>query len=456
MMVSGKEVEEAITRLTEMARAAGIHLILTTVKPLSEVMTREMKANFNTRIAFRTASHADSKSIIEVTGAEDLLMGSDMLFLPSASKEPIRIHGAFVDEKEIARIVEHVKAQGEALFDDTITKTEEELDDSGDLPGKRDPLFWDAVKSVVHAKRASTSLLQRHLRIGYGRAAAILDEMVKEGYIGDMDGSSRARPVLQCAYDDLQNLSDMAELVVIPKSTNSELIKTNTETKGIQKRLTGGVLSRTKICTTCHAIYKDNDLKFCLSDGTTLVWTGKDASLAHLIANIDARLATRVLTTIAIISLLVTMGSCVGCYASTASTYSQYDGKYGNPHDQLTFASVMGLAFLVLCITSVAALFFGISEDQRPKPTNSNVAHIKMLFKLFAWTTVISAVMSLGGCVGFIVTRPPPGDFSSVVVDYGKQTFLPFAYTAFFAYLIYLGALIGTFRNYYPSISKDR
>ncbi|MEO7672850.1 MAG: DNA translocase FtsK, partial [Pyrinomonadaceae bacterium] len=127
------------------------------------------------------------------------------------SSQVLRVHGAFVDEKEIARIVEHVKAQGEAVFDETITKTEEELDDTGDLPGKKDPLFWDAVKSVVHAKRASTSLLQRHLRVGYGRAAAILDAMVKEGYIGDMDGSSRARPVLQKAYEDLQDISEMED-----------------------------------------------------------------------------------------------------------------------------------------------------------------------------------------------------------------------------------------------------
>lgn len=102
-----------------------------------------------------------------------------------------------------------MKAQGNPEYDTTITKTEEELDDSGDLPGKRDPLFWDAVRSVVQAKRASTSLLQRHLRIGYGRAAAILDAMVREGYIGDMDGSTRARPVLQKAYEDLQDISEM-------------------------------------------------------------------------------------------------------------------------------------------------------------------------------------------------------------------------------------------------------
>jgi len=209
MMVSGKDVEEAITRLAQMARAVGIHLVLATQRPSVDVITGLIKANFPARISFRVSSKVDSRTIIDGNGAESLLGKGDMLFLPPASSQVIRVHGAFVDEKEIAKIVEHVKAQGNPEYDTTITKTEEELDDSGDLPGKRDPLFWDAVRSVVQAKRASTSLLQRHLRIGYGRAAAILDAMVKEGYIGDMDGSSRARPVLQKAYEDLQDISEM-------------------------------------------------------------------------------------------------------------------------------------------------------------------------------------------------------------------------------------------------------
>ena len=112
-------------------------------------------------------------------------------------------------EVEIGKVVAEVKRQGRPEYDTTITKSEEELDDSGDLPGRRDPLFWDALKCVVQAKRGSTSLLQRHLRIGYGRAAAILDAMVKEGYIGDMDGSTRARPVLQKAYEDLADVQEM-------------------------------------------------------------------------------------------------------------------------------------------------------------------------------------------------------------------------------------------------------
>lgn len=209
MMVSGKEVEESITRLAQMARAVGIHLVLATQRPSVDVITGLIKANFPSRISFRVSSKVDSRTIIDANGAEGLLGRGDMLFLPPASSQVTRIHGGFVDEKEIFKIVEHIKAQGNPDYDTTITKSEEELDESGDLPGKKDPLFWDAVKSVVNAKRASTSLLQRHLRIGYGRAAAILDAMVREGYIGDMDGSTRARPVLQKAYEDLQDLEEM-------------------------------------------------------------------------------------------------------------------------------------------------------------------------------------------------------------------------------------------------------
>ena len=209
MMVAGKEVEESITRLAQMARAVGIHLVLATQRPSVDVITGLIKANFPSRISFRVSSKVDSRTIIDSNGAESLLGKGDMLFLPPGTSNLIRVHGAFVDEKEIFKIVEHIKAQGKPEYDITITKTEDELDDSGDLPGKKDPLFWDAVKSVVSAKRASTSLLQRHLRIGYGRAAAILDAMVREGYIGDMDGSSRARPILQKAYEDLQDLEEM-------------------------------------------------------------------------------------------------------------------------------------------------------------------------------------------------------------------------------------------------------
>ncbi len=212
MMVSGKEVEESITRLAQMARAVGIHLVLATQRPSVDVITGLIKANFPARISFRVSSKIDSRTIIDGNGAEGLLGKGDMLFLPPATSQIVRVHGAYVDEKEIARIVEHVKAQGNPDYDATITKSEEELDDTGELPGRKDVLFVDALRTVVTSKSASTSLLQRHLRIGYGRAAAILDAMVKEGYIGEMDGSKRARPILQKAYDDLQEAEEGREL----------------------------------------------------------------------------------------------------------------------------------------------------------------------------------------------------------------------------------------------------
>ncbi len=204
MMVAGKEVEESITRLAQMARAVGIHLVLATQRPSVDVITGLIKANFPSRISFRVSSKVDSRTIIDANGAESLLGRGDMLFLPPGTSNLIRVHGAFVDEKEIGKIVEHIKLQGNPEYDTTITKTDDELDDSGDLPGKKDPLFMDALRSVVSAKKASTSLLQRHLRIGYGRAAAILDAMVREGYIGEMDGGSRARPILEKAYEYLE------------------------------------------------------------------------------------------------------------------------------------------------------------------------------------------------------------------------------------------------------------
>jgi S-DNA-T family DNA segregation ATPase FtsK/SpoIIIE len=209
MMVSGKEVEESITRLAQMARAVGIHLVLATQRPSVDVITGLIKANFPSRISFRVSSKVDSRTIIDGNGAESLLGQGDMLFLPPGQSNVVRIHGAFVNEAEIKKVVDFIKEQGKPEYDQTITKSEDELDDSGDLPGRRDPLFMDALKCVVQAKRGSTSLLQRHLRIGYGRAAAILDAMVREGYIGEMDGSSRARPVLQKAYEDLQDVAEM-------------------------------------------------------------------------------------------------------------------------------------------------------------------------------------------------------------------------------------------------------
>jgi S-DNA-T family DNA segregation ATPase FtsK/SpoIIIE len=200
MMTSGREVEESITRLAQMARAVGIHLVLATQRPSVDVITGLIKANFPSRISFRVSSKVDSRTIIDTNGAEHLLGRGDMLFLPPGTSRLIRVHGAYIDETEIGRIVTHMKAQGLPSYDETITQSEEEALGLEETDGEHDELFEEALRICVEMKRASTSVLQRRLRIGYGRAAAILDIMEREGLIGQADGS-RPRPVLGRAYE---------------------------------------------------------------------------------------------------------------------------------------------------------------------------------------------------------------------------------------------------------------
>jgi S-DNA-T family DNA segregation ATPase FtsK/SpoIIIE len=210
MMVSGHEVEEAITRLAQMARAVGIHLVLATQRPSVDVITGIIKSNFPSRIAYRVSSKVDSRVIIDSNGAEQLLGRGDMLFLPPGTSRLVRVHGAYVDETEISKIVKHVKAQAEPLYDETITLSEEEAAGAGDgLSGERDELFEQALRICAEMKRASTSVLQRRLRIGYGRAAAILDVMEREGYIGQADGA-RPRPVLNHAFETIARWDEQA------------------------------------------------------------------------------------------------------------------------------------------------------------------------------------------------------------------------------------------------------
>jgi S-DNA-T family DNA segregation ATPase FtsK/SpoIIIE len=209
MMTSGREVEEAITRLAQMARAVGIHLVLATQRPSVDVITGLIKANFPSRIAFRVSSKVDSRTIIDANGAEQLLGRGDMLFLPPGTSRLVRVHGAFVDETEIGRIVAHVKAQGAPVYDETITQSEDETADGDGAGGERDEVFEEALRICVEMKRASTSVLQRRLRIGYGRAAAILDSMEREGFIGQADGA-RPRPVLGKAFETVGHWDELA------------------------------------------------------------------------------------------------------------------------------------------------------------------------------------------------------------------------------------------------------
>ncbi|MBC7930255.1 MAG: DNA translocase FtsK [Rubrivivax sp.] len=203
MMTCGNDVEEAITRLAQMARAVGIHLVLATQRPSVDVITGLIKANFPSRIAFRVSQKVDSRTIIDANGAEQLLGRGDMLFLPPGTSRLLRVHGAYLDEGEVAKIVAHIKAQGGApVYDETITQSEDEASGEGGAGGERDELFDQALRICCEMKRASTSVLQRRLRIGYGRAAAILDGMEREGYIGQADGA-RPRPVLSRAFETI-------------------------------------------------------------------------------------------------------------------------------------------------------------------------------------------------------------------------------------------------------------
>ena len=208
MMTSGREVEESITRLAQMARAVGIHLVLATQRPSVDVITGLIKANFPSRISFRVSSKIDSRTIIDTNGAEQLLGRGDMLFLPPGTSRLIRVHGAYIDETEISRIVTHIKAQGPPAYDETITQSDEEALGLETTEGEHDELFEEALRICVEMKRASTSVLQRRLRIGYGRAAAILDIMEREGLIGAADGS-RPRPVLGRAYEMVSDWDEM-------------------------------------------------------------------------------------------------------------------------------------------------------------------------------------------------------------------------------------------------------
>ncbi|HEX8117490.1 MAG TPA: DNA translocase FtsK, partial [Pyrinomonadaceae bacterium] len=211
MMTCGADVEEAITRLAQMARAVGIHLVLATQRPSVDVITGLIKANFPSRIAFRVSQKVDSRTIIDANGAEQLLGRGDMLFLPPGTSRLLRVHGAYLDEQEVARVVAHIKAQGGApVYDETITQSEEESANGEGGSGERDELFEQALRICCEMKRASTSVLQRRLRIGYGRAAAILDGLEREGFIGAADGA-RPRPVLARAFETVNHWDDLQE-----------------------------------------------------------------------------------------------------------------------------------------------------------------------------------------------------------------------------------------------------
>ncbi len=196
MMVSSHEVEESITRLAQMARAVGIHLILATQRPSVDVLTGLIKANFPSRISFRVAARVDSRTILDSIGAEHLLGKGDMLFLPPGSARLLRIHGCFVSEKEIARLTSYLRKAGKPAFDETVGKTERTAETVE--ADERDELFDEAVRFCVQSKQASTSMLQRRFRIGFSRAGRLVDMMERDGIVGPADGS-KSREILVAA-----------------------------------------------------------------------------------------------------------------------------------------------------------------------------------------------------------------------------------------------------------------
>ncbi|MGA2985440.1 MAG: DNA translocase FtsK [Terriglobia bacterium] len=201
MMVEPQGVEESITRLAQMARAVGIHLALATQRPSVDVITGLIKANMPSRISFRVASKVDSRTILDSNGAEALLGRGDMLFMPPASSRLLRLHGALITEGEIERVVDWCKSQSQPQYNEEFLepihdKDQEEVPGDEEETSELDSVYEDAVRIVVESGKASTSLLQRRLRLGYGRAARLIDMMQKDGIVGSPDGA-RPREVLK-------------------------------------------------------------------------------------------------------------------------------------------------------------------------------------------------------------------------------------------------------------------
>jgi S-DNA-T family DNA segregation ATPase FtsK/SpoIIIE len=198
MMVVGKKIEELIARLAQKARASGIHLILATQRPSVDVITGLIKANIPTRLSFQVSSKIDSRTILDQMGAEALLGQGDMLFLPPGGGQPVRVHGAFVSDDEVHRVVEYLKSQGEPNYIEGILEGGVLDGDAEGGPGgaggaggdaEADPMYDQAVAIVLQNKKASISLVQRHLRIGYNRAARLLEQMEKSGLVSALSPS---------------------------------------------------------------------------------------------------------------------------------------------------------------------------------------------------------------------------------------------------------------------------
>jgi S-DNA-T family DNA segregation ATPase FtsK/SpoIIIE len=201
MMVAAKEVEDSILRITQKARAAGIHLIVATQRPSTEVITGLIKANIPSRIAFAVGSGIDSRTILDQVGAEKLLGKGDMFFLPIGQNTPTRIQGSFITDDEIERIIDFTKKQQEVQYEDDFMKLEAPKEENDDINMEPTDVgeanLYDEVKDfVIKSQKASASLLQRKFKIGYNRAATLIDQLEEDGIIGPATGNSKPREVL--------------------------------------------------------------------------------------------------------------------------------------------------------------------------------------------------------------------------------------------------------------------
>jgi S-DNA-T family DNA segregation ATPase FtsK/SpoIIIE len=204
MMVAGKRVEELIARLAQKARAAGVHLILATQRPSVDVITGLIKANIPARIAFQVSSRVDSRTILDHMGAETLLGQGDMLYLPPGVGYMQRVHGAFVSDQEVHRVVEHLRGQGQAQYLESVLEAPEEGTGEGAFGegmGEDDPLYDEAVAIVLKTRRASISLVQRHLRIGYNRAARLIEQMERSGLVSSMQSNGNREILVPAAAE---------------------------------------------------------------------------------------------------------------------------------------------------------------------------------------------------------------------------------------------------------------
>jgi len=188
MMVAQRNVEESLTRLAQMARAAGIHLILATQRPSVDVITGVIKANFPTRISFQVSSKVDSRTILDQLGAENLLGFGDMLYMPPGTSKLVRIHGPYVSEKEIERIVDFVKKQAIPAYDESISEYHPDTKEGEHPDEDFDEKYDEAVELVTELGQASISLVQRYMKVGYNRAARMIERMESEGIVGPSDG----------------------------------------------------------------------------------------------------------------------------------------------------------------------------------------------------------------------------------------------------------------------------